>query len=82
MCSVFDPQNVNNNCSVHYFLYTSIRLILVRDYKNIYYNIVTDCFTLLYFALVVDDAKCIVGTRVCVTVCPQPYAHTIAQTRM
>jgi len=35
---------------------------------------------------VVDDAKCIVVTRVfvsvCLCVCPRPYAHTIARTRM
>ena len=33
-----------------------------------------------------DDAKCIVVTRVCVcvclSVCPRPHAHTIARTRM
>jgi len=49
---------------------------------------------LLYFAWVVDDAKCIVVTRVCMSVCvsvclsvclsacPRPYAHTTARTRM
>jgi len=47
---------------------------------------------LLHFAWVVDDAKCIVVTRVCVClcvclsvgvcVCPRPYAHTTARTRM
>jgi len=46
------------------------------------------CF--LHFAWVVHDAKCIVVTRVCVcvcvyvclSVCPRPYAHTTAWTRM
>ena len=37
---------------------------------------------LLHFAWVVDDAKCIVVTRVCVSVCPRPHAHTIARTRV
>ena len=41
---------------------------------------------LLHFAWVVDDAKCIVVTRVCVSVClsvcPRPYAHTTAWTQM
>ena len=41
---------------------------------------------LLYFAWIVDDAKCIVVTRVCVSVClsvcPRPHAHTTARTRM
>ena len=39
---------------------------------------------LLHFAWVVDDAKCIVVTRVCVrlSVCPRPHAHIIARTRM
>jgi len=40
----------------------------------------------LHFVWVVDDAKCIVVTRVCVCVCVcvclRPYAHTIARTRM
>jgi len=40
----------------------------------------------LHFAWVVDNEKCIVVTRVCVcvclSVCPRPYAHTIARTRM
>jgi len=40
----------------------------------------------LHFAWVVDDTKCIVVTRVCVcvclSVCPRPYAHTTAWTRM
>jgi len=40
----------------------------------------------LHFAWVVDDAKCIVVTRVCVSVCvsvcPRPHAHTTARTRM
>jgi len=44
----------------------------------------------LHFTSVVDDAKCIVVTRVCVSVClsvclcgcPRPYAHTTARTRM
>jgi len=40
----------------------------------------------LHFAWVVDDAKCIVVTRVCVSVClclcPRPHAYTIARTRM
>ena len=36
----------------------------------------------LHFASVIDDAKCIVVTRVCVSVCPRPYAHTTARTRM
>ena len=47
-------------------------------------------YYLLHFAWVVDDAKCIVVTRVCVSVCvsvclsvcPRPYAHTTARTRM
>jgi len=30
----------------------------------------------------IDDAKCTVVTRVCVSVCPRPYAHTTARTRM
>jgi len=37
---------------------------------------------LLHFVWVADDAKCIVVMRVCVSVCPRPYAHTIARTRM
>jgi len=37
---------------------------------------------LLCFAWVVDDAKCIVVTRVCVYVCSRPHAYTIAQTPM
>ena len=42
----------------------------------------------LHFAWVVDDAKCIVVTRVCVSVCvfvsvcPRPHAYTIARTRI
>ena len=44
----------------------------------------------LHFARVVDDAKCIVVTRVCVCVClsvclcvcPRPHAYTIARTQM
>jgi len=38
--------------------------------------------SLLHFAWVVDDAKCLVVTRVCVYVCPRPYVHTSARTRM
>jgi len=41
---------------------------------------------LLHFAWVVDDAKCIVVTRVCVCVRDRmptwPHAYSIAQTRM
>ena len=39
---------------------------------------------LLHFAWVVDDAKCIVFTRICVclSVCLQLHAYTIARTRM
>jgi len=42
------------------------------------------CRVLLHFAWVVDDAKCIVVTRVCVSVCVclRTYAHTTARTRM
>jgi len=36
----------------------------------------------LHCAWVVDDAKCIVVTSVCLCVCLRPYAHTTAQTRM
>jgi len=39
-------------------------------------------FPPLHFAWVVEDAKCIVVTRVCLSVCPRPYAHTNARTRM
>jgi len=35
----------------------------------IFYSIVILCMFLLHFAWVVDDAKCIVVTRVCVSVC-------------
>jgi len=42
--------------------------------------------TYLHFAWVVHDAKCIVVMRVCVSmcvsVCPRPYGHTTAPTRM
>jgi len=38
--------------------------------------------SLLHFAWVVDHEKCIVVTRVCVSVCPRPHAYTIARTRM
>jgi len=41
---------------------------------------------LLHFAWVVDHEKCIVVTRICVSVSlrvyPQPHAYTIARTRM
>jgi len=39
---------------------------------------------LLHFAWVIDDAKCIVVTRVCVclSVCPRLHVHIIARTRM
>jgi len=33
--------------------------------------------SLLPFACVVDDAKCILVTRVCVSVCPSPYSATL-----
>jgi len=40
----------------------------------------------LHFARVVDDVKCIVVTRgcvsVCVCICPRPHAYTIARARM
>jgi len=36
----------------------------------------------LHFAWVIDHEKCIVVTRVCVSVCPRPHAYTIARTRM
>jgi len=35
-----------------------------------------------YTSRVVDDAKGIVVTSVCVCVCPWPHAYTIAWTRM
>jgi len=38
--------------------------------------------SLLHFARVVDDAKCIVVTRVCVSVCPRSHPYSIARTRM
>jgi len=42
--------------------------------------------SLLHFAWVVDDAKSIVVTlvcmSVCLSVCPRPYAHTNARTLM
>jgi len=36
---------------------------------------------LLYssFVWVVDDAKCILVTRICVSVCPSPHSHTTAR---
>jgi len=37
---------------------------------------------LLHFARVVDDAKCIVVTHVCLSVCLQLHAHSIARTQM
>ena len=42
------------------------------------------CAYLSHFAWVVDDAKCILVTRVCVSVClcPLPHAHTTARTRI
>jgi len=49
-------------------------------------NITDLVLSSLHFAWVVDDAKCTVVTRVCVSVClcvcPRPYAHTTARTRM
>ena len=36
---------------------------------------------LLHFVWVVDDAKCIVVTRVCLSVCPRLYAHTTTRTQ-
>ena len=36
----------------------------------------------LHFARVVDYAKCILVTRVCVSACPSPHAHATARTRM
>ena len=34
------------------------------------------------FSQIVDDAKCIVVTRVHVSVCPRPHAQITARTRM
>jgi len=30
----------------------------------------------------IDHEKCIVATRVCVSICPRPHAYTIARTRV
>ena len=43
-------------------------------------NVLQPQRTYLHFAWVIDDAKCIVVTRVCVSVCPRPHAYTIART--
>ena len=59
-----------------------------REYVTTLCVVSTLNFHCLHFAWVVDDAKCIVVTRVCVSVClclsvcPRPYAHTTARTRM
>jgi len=46
--------------------------------------LVSDAVLSLHFACVIDNAKCIVVTWVCVcvSVCPWPHAHTTARTRM
>jgi len=48
--------------------------IFVTDFHKVH--------MLLHFAWVIDDVKCMLVTRICVSVCPSPRAHTTAQTRM
>jgi len=44
------------------------------DHTDTYTNNFKSAYTFLHFAWVIDDAKCIMVTHVCV--CPRPYAHT------
>jgi len=67
------------------FLLTAEFMLLQWSIRNI---AVSFFVNYLHFACVIDDAKCIVVTRVCVSVCPsvrtggRTDAHTTARTRM
>ena len=71
------------NCWIYSFLYAFVCTVISSNW-HLQYLILS-----LHFAWVIDDAKCIVVTRVCVSVClcvclvcPRPYAHTTARTRI
>jgi len=69
--------------SVRWFVTTSVHPALAYGTIELLNNRLSG---FLRFAWVVDDAKCIVVTRVCVCVClcvcPRSHAYTIARTRM
>jgi len=48
----------------------------VFGHSTQYNHLVTFCVNRI------DDAKCVLVTRACVSVCPSPHSHTAARTRM
>jgi len=55
-----------------HFLHARYRTANARNAsgcKNIHTNVLTNLLVIIHFAWVVDDAKCIVVTRVCQSVC-------------